>query len=499
MTSHASRIKINVKLLNDSNRIREDYSHVKDLAESIKERGLIQPIVITVDNTVIDGGSRLRACRDILGYTEVDVVYMENMSEAELRILEVEANVRRKDFSWQERIIAVARVHELKAATAALTGDDRWTQKQTAELLNIAVGNVNNCLVVAKCIRAKDKDIVACGNFSEALKLLLERKENELTKRLSALTTQPTAQIDALNVNLDMAAARRNIEAMIKKNEADDAAFYANIPTNTLASPSEYDEAPQLGGAGEPSAPAITIPLSKFLLQGDCIEHMAGMPPESIDHIITDIPYGIEMSNLQQQNTGMDVSATAAEHDVEQNISLMFSFIPAAFRVLKTGGFCVFWYDLDHHEKLQQMAVKVGFTVQRWPLVWVKTHTCLNQSAQYNFTKATEVCMVLRKGNATLLNPQPINYFLGGNDDTRAALGHPFVKPFKLWSWLFTAIAMRGQTVYDPFAGVGSSTIAAVNHGLQPIASELNAEHYNRLVLHTANAYRTLHPSAVFA
>jgi hypothetical protein len=177
----------------------------------------------------------------------------------------------------------------------------------------------------------------------------------------------------------------------------------------------------------------------------------------------------------------------------------MYEFIPAAFKVIKQGGFCVFWYDLDHHEKLQQLALKVGFTVQRWPLVWVKTHTCLNQSAQYNFTKATEVCMVLRKGNATLLNPQPINYFLGGNDDTRAALGHPFVKPFKLWSWLFTAIAMRGQTVYDPFAGVGSSTIAAVNHGLQPIASELNPEHYNRLVLHTANAYRTLHPSATFA
>jgi len=114
-----------------------------------------------------------------------------------------------------------------------------------------------------------------------------------------------------------------------------------------------------------------------MLLRGDCLVHMAAMQPESIDHVITDIPYGIDMSNLQQANTGMDISSVAAEHNVGENVSLMQSLIPAVYRILKPAGFFVFWYDLDHHEKLQAWATAAGFRVQRWPLIWHKTHSCM--------------------------------------------------------------------------------------------------------------------------
>jgi len=98
--------------------------------------------------------------------------------------------------------------------------------------------------------------------------------------------------------------------------------------------------------------------------------------------------------------------------------------------------------------------------------------------------------MVLSKGNATLIQPQGSSIWTGGNEDIKSLLQHPFVKPFKLWRWLFEAITIQGQSVYDPFAGVGSSTLAAIEHGLKPIASELNDEHYNRLVINVSNLYR---------
>jgi len=487
LPSHASRIKVKASLLKDDSRIREDYSHVESLAESIAERGLIQPIVITADYTVVDGGSRLKACRDILKYEDVDVVFMENMSEADLRILEVEANIRRKDFTWQERVIAVCRVHELKFAAAALAGE-RWGQRQTGELLGQSLGNVNSVLLLGGLIRQKDKEILACASAGDALKLCAKRKEQEATKLL-ATATIPSGGAGLLNQSL---GTPTDITALLAVAKAKGDTFFAATPVDptavTIAAPT-YDEDPTAGDA-DVSVPAINISLSDMLYRGDCLTHMAAMSPDSIDHVITDIPYGIDMSNLQQSNSGMDISSVRLEHGVDENVSLMQRLLPAVFRVLKPGGFFIFWYDLDHHEKLQSWATAAGFRVQAWPIIWHKTHTCLNQAAGKNFTKNYEVAMGLSKGNATLISAQGSSIWTGGNEDIKSLLQHPFVKPFKLWRWLFDAVTVRGQTVYDPFAGVGSSTLAAIEHGLKPLASELNDEHFNRLVVNVSNRYR---------
>lgn len=500
--SHSSRVKIACHLLNDANRIREDYSHVADLAESIRTRGLIQPIVITSDYIVIDGGSRLRAVRDVLKHPDVDVVFMETMPESELRILEVEANVRRRDFTWTERILAVARVHELQAARAVLAGEDRWAQYQTGELLGQSTGNVNNALALAVYIRRKDPEILKADGPTAALKILLERKEREATERLAKLTFQPATIANSLDILNQPPKSGGPIPAV-----ADDDAFYSASPvTKPNAGPitialADLDETPGgMGqGVGQADAQGTTIPLRDMLLLGDCFLHMANMPTASIDHCVTDIPYGIDMSNLSQDQGGIDVSAVAEEHTVEGNIDLMTKLFPSVYRILKPNGFFVLFYDLAHHNRLYDLAVAAGFKVQRWPLVWIKTHTCINQGAAYNFTKNYEVAMVCRMPGATLLTPQSSSFWLGGNDDTRTLLGHPFVKPLKLWAWIYHAIALRGQTIYDPFAGVGSSTLAAINEGFKPLTSEINDDHYHRQVLHVSNLYTRLLSGVKFA
>lgn len=502
-TSHHSRVKLACNLLNDSNRIREDYSHVNELAESIRTRGLIQPIVITADYVVIDGGSRLRAVRDVLKLPDVDVVFMETMDEADLRVLEVEANIRRRDFSWTERVLAVVRVHELQVARSVLTGTDRWTQKQTGELLGQSTGNVNNFITLASYIRRKDQEILKCDGPTSALKLLVGRKEREATQRLAALTFNPTAttSTDQLAI-LNTPPGRSGPVPTI----SDDDAFFSSSPVTNGSMPinitlPDVDEEPgSVGqGVGQPNPEGPTIPLRDMLLLGDCFEHMAIMEGGSVDHVITDIPYGIDMSMLSQDQGGIDTSTVAAEHTVEGNIELMSKLFPAVYRILKPHGFFVLFYDLAHHNRLYDLAVAAGFKVQRWPLIWIKTHACINQGAAYNFTKNYEVAMVCRMPGATLLNPQSSSFWMGGNDDTRTLLGHPFVKPLKLWSWIMNAVALKGQTIYDPFAGVGSSTLAAINEGFRPLTSEINEDHYNRQVLHVSNLYSNKIPGVKFA
>lgn len=54
---------------------------------------------------------------------------------------------------------------------------------------------------------------------------------------------------------------------------------------------------------------------------------------------------------------------------------------------------------------------------------------------------------------------------------------HPTVKPIDLMRWLVRLITPPGGVVYDPFAGSGSTLIAAFQEGFECIGSELDA-HY---------------------
>jgi ParB family transcriptional regulator, chromosome partitioning protein len=53
-------------------RIRKDVGDVAALAESIRLLGLINPIIVRPDGTLISGERRLRACT-LLGWTEIPV------------------------------------------------------------------------------------------------------------------------------------------------------------------------------------------------------------------------------------------------------------------------------------------------------------------------------------------------------------------------------------------------------------------------------------------
>lgn len=471
------RILIPTANIIEGDRVRSDYGDLDTLAASIKDQGLIHPIVIDLSYRLVAGGRRFRAMRDVLKLSEVEVNFIEVADDAVLRRLEAEENVRRKDMTWQEQVRSIKLVHQHQALQSALKGQG-WTQSMTGQLLGKSQANVSYALQIATLLDKGDKEVNDCDNLTDAIKLLVKRAEEAAMAQLAKQTvsgipsTQPTV-VDIL------------------KGPAADDIFG---PTVGLASrPIEVE----LPGGIAPTE-AITIPISSMLFKGSCVDWMSKAPEDSIDHIITDPPYAIEMDNLQQGNTGMDVSSTAAEHDVADNEQLHSLMIPHFYRILKPGGFCIMWADMMQWQRQYDLCLAAGFKVQRWPLIWSKTHPCLNQAAQYNFTKNYEIAIVCRKGNATLLNPQSSSIWQGSGMTEKDLFGHPFAKPVNLWKWLFAAVAIRGQRVLDPFAGSGSSTIAAIQTGLSPIGIELNEAHYNRLVTNVTNAYQAMHPNVKF-
>lgn len=107
-------------------RRREDLGDIQGLADSIQRYGLLHPIVIDDAGNLVAGGRRLRACQQ-LGWDSVPVRQLGTLTETELREIELEENLRRKDLTDHERMKNMLALAEV--AAQALREEARFLPK----------------------------------------------------------------------------------------------------------------------------------------------------------------------------------------------------------------------------------------------------------------------------------------------------------------------------------------------------------------------------------
>jgi ParB-like nuclease domain len=85
-------------------RHRWDLGDIAALADSIRDVGLLQPLVVSPDHTLVAGRRRLEAVRT-LGWQEVPVHVIDGLDDAPLALrAERDENVCRKDFTPSEAV-----------------------------------------------------------------------------------------------------------------------------------------------------------------------------------------------------------------------------------------------------------------------------------------------------------------------------------------------------------------------------------------------------------
>lgn len=462
-------------------RIRVDFGDLDDLALSISEHGLIQPIVITSDHRLIAGERRLRAHR-LLNAKTIKVVYLECVDDAHKTILEATENIVRRQFTWQEQVLAIDKVHRHQSTIYALKSE-AWGVRETGRMLNTAKSSIQRATFIAGFLRANDPEVVNAGGLKEAFAVLLKRREDELARALVASSLPKT------NVT----------QTPVPRTVITDDEFFAEMGSTGfqpgIGAPVDLDEVPG-GGNGFRGAVTTVIPLSTMFHHADAVAFTRTLPAESFDAVITDWPYGNDPDMMEH---AVDLTNLRETHEPEYCKKLHADIVPEIFRVLKPNSWFITWTDMDLWEYDKQLCLAAGFKVQRWPLTWHKTSSCSNGAAQYNFTKNSEIAIVCRKGNATLLKQQASSIWSGGSDAESKALGHAFAKPFGLWEWILNATCLRGATTFDPFVGSGSSTIPAIRLGLRPTGVETNETIYGKLNLNLQNFYRSLDPTCQFS
>ncbi len=358
-------------------------------------------------------GSTLDPTR--LGFVFADEVPLDTRKEAEL-----DENLHRLEMDWIDSCLLVSDIHNAKKLNAQKEGG-KWGQRQTASLLGKGYGksNVGTALRAADLLRKGDKEILACQNLDHALQVMIKRNEDAALAELQRRVTPKAAVMSSPLANTGTSSFLDTLNITLGKPKGEGSS--GNIPTAPTVQRSVAAKA--------------VVPLSQMFRLGDFRKLLnPNLPTFQVDHIVTDIPYGIDMENLNAKAV-VDV---AEQHDVAQNVSQMQDFLQTAFAFTKPGGFCVFFYDLDHHEKLQTWARTAGWKVQRWPLVAVKSSAAQNNAAQYNLTKNYEVAMFLRKDERSVLRHDP-KFALNNSSwkvyNFRAEqdlYNNPFAKPFEL-------------------------------------------------------------------
>lgn len=497
----------------EGDRARKDYGDLSGLKSSMSGPvGQIQSIVLSKNSNntydLIAGGRRYRSMKE-LGVTELyhgsegimtpgrySYVFKDEVPPDLMREAELDENLYRLKPKWQEDALLIADVHEAKRKVEG----HKWGQRQTAELLGTGFGlsNVNYALRVAKLLRKGDEQILQCATMMDAMSVLVKRKEDEAVAEAVKRGTQRAASMSASSgtgsfldeIKISFQPLRKEGDVVLGQTDIEKTALVKTA--HSLVNQQGSADATFKPDAS--ASPPIDIPLSKMFTCGDSISIMSSMPEACVDNIVTDIPYGIDMDNLDDKQ----VADVKDEHDVSANVQLMKPFLEQAFRLIKPSGFCVFFYDLDWHEYLQATAEVIGWKVQRWPFIACKTSACKNQAPQYNTTKNYEVAMFLRRDEKTVLRkPVPSSWKMYDFAAERSLYNNPFAKPFELWKDIYEAISFAGQTTLDPFCGEMSACRAAVNCGLVPFGIEIKEQHFNRGIEHMKAVYALLHKANV--
>jgi len=138
---------------------RRDFSEgaLADLAQSIREQGIVQPIVVVARSEgfeIVAGERRWRAAK-LAGLERVPIVVREHTSDRELLELALVENLQREDLNALEAAEAYARLRE----------EFQLTQDQIADRVGKERATVSNSLRLLK-LSAIIKDRVRSGELS---------------------------------------------------------------------------------------------------------------------------------------------------------------------------------------------------------------------------------------------------------------------------------------------------------------------------------------------
>lgn len=440
-----------------SNRARVDIGDLKELKESIKKSGQLNPILITENFDLIAGERRLRALQELEKETAICRI-MPNVSQSDLFMIELMENVARKDFTWYEELELKKKLH-YHWVEQAEKKKQKHGYRETAKKLNCALGGISTDLVLA-----------------DALEVFPELKDCETKTQAKTLYRKIGDQAQAIQ-------SQENLTKEEKERMKELYSGNFNFPKakHSDEEPS-LEEDPTVGSHDEQreadfsnlSVPEPVYAIEKFETFVDKI------PNNSVGFIELDPPYAIDYeTNYAAQGKK---KATANDWTVEELYNFYSTMLPILYQKLLPNSWVLCWTGVEHWMETNRYAKEAGFITQSRPGIWIKPGGSCNKPS-YVMISNYEMFLLFRKEKATFNT----NSFLSTiqSDTTNANKKiHQWEKPIKLYDQFFTSLARPGAIFLSPFAGSGNSLISAAKFNMYPMGCDLKQKYainfYNR-------------------
>ena len=181
----------------------------KEFLESIKTRGVIEPIVITPDKEIVSGHQRVRACKELGIKTVMCDVHTYNSEDEILQDL-LETNIRQRgDVGGSAkkvglRIKELERIYGIKQGGSGFYGNKHTennvetpnnsetlkTQEQLAKEMGISVDTLNNYKKLTEMIPELEELVdTGIAKPTTALAIMRNLSEDEQLEMISSLDT----------------------------------------------------------------------------------------------------------------------------------------------------------------------------------------------------------------------------------------------------------------------------------------------------------------------
>ena len=432
---------------------RQSYSEIEELAETIRQKGLIQPITVmrhpdddkanTTPYLLVAGGRRFRAHEHLEANT-IDCVVREVKGDIDFAEIELMENLYRKELSWLEVCEMELALHEMR-----LKDDPGQTFSNTASEIDTSQTTLYRHIMMGKALRSVP-ELGKLKTFKEASKFLSKMQEEVVSAELA------------------------------KRAETDKSMVADLIPD----SPSALAEAASIGeelkGRDEIESHRLSIATKVYQI-GDALDGMALTEPLMFDFAEVDPPYGIDLKNSKRKESESTPLAEYNEVDEKEYAEWLYNMYDEVYVKLKENAFAICWFGMTHFEVTRRAIKHAGFTVGDIPGIWVKP-SGQTQQPKYNLANCYEPFFIARKGKAVLTREGRSNIFaylpVAGQKKI-----HPTERPIELIQEILTTFCQPGATVLCPFLGSGTTIRAGNREAMQVIGWDLTEEYKNAYLL----------------
>lgn len=415
-------------------RYREDYGDVDELIASITSNGLICPIAVCRHPEPVGdykyllcaGGRRFAAHQKMEADSVPAKIYDKPLTELELRSVELEENLQRKDLSWLEKVALRKKIHELQVAIHGVkvsTAPDApgHSVRDTAAILGVSHASVSQDLALAETVnRFPEIDWSKCKSQSDAVKL--------------------KKKIEKSFVNEELA---KRVEASLGGN--------VNLKIRKLAD-------------------AYVV--------GDFFEVIKDVPDGMFQFVEIDPPYGIDLVNVKKDyiNDGYN------EVDAGDYPAFMQQVFAETYRTMAANAWGVCWFGPDPwFPYILKWLRDAGFNVCGIPSVWIKP-TGQTKMPNTRLASAYENFFYFAKGQPALMKPGRINVF-NYSPVPHQNKTHPTQRPVEMIREILTTFVQPGAHVLVPFAGSGATLLAAALESMTPLGTDLTAGYRDGYIL----------------